>query len=154
VESTLVYFFAGLFFLLGIGGLFGSWSWRRRGKESLQWPTVPGDVILSKLTEETDSDGDTLYGADIRYRYRVGEKSYESNQVQWAGSFKTSGGGSARKQIAKYPAGARVKVYYDQGKPNVAVLEPANRGGAWMTMVMAIAFTVIGGAILFLTWTR
>jgi hypothetical protein len=154
----IAYIFGGLFLLLGLGGIYGAWSWRRRGQESLHWPTVQGKIVASQITTDVsrDSDGDesTVHGADIRYRYSVDGVAHESKTVQWAGDFKSSGTSWQGKRVAKYPVGAGVTVYYDPRNPAVAVLEPASRSGSVLTLLMALAFTVAGGGFILLTWYR
>ena len=152
------YVFGGLFLLLGLGGLYGAWSWRKRGRESLSWPTVEGRIVTSQLTTDVsrDSDGDetAVHGADIRYRYSVAGVAHESKTVQWAGDFKSSGTSWQSKRVAKYPVGSTVTVYYDPKSPAVSVLEPASRSGSVLTLLMAIAFTLVGGGFILMTWYR
>ncbi len=140
----------GLFLVVGIVTLLVSWRSRERGRLSSLWPTVPGEVIASQLTREGNDQ--MAYGAKIRYRYSVAGTLYESSRVQWAKSYKTTGGGWARQQIGKYSVGTRVKVYYRKSNPKVAVLEPINRVGALITLLFAAAFTAVGVGILITVW--
>jgi Protein of unknown function (DUF3592) len=52
--------------------------------------------------------------------------------------------------VGRYAAGQPVTVYYNPASPDVAVLEPANRDGAFMPLIFAAAFGFAGVLFMWL----
>jgi hypothetical protein len=120
------------------------------------WPTTQGRVTGSRVVEETerrtDDDGDeresTTYRADIRFTYRVGDADYSSDNWKPGMLVSTGSPKPAEAVVARYPVGRTVAVYYDPTHPDCAVLEPANRQGAAVPLVVAIAFGLAGALFM------
>jgi hypothetical protein len=150
-SHTVAWIVAIVFLTLGVCGIAGALQWHLKGRKSRSWPTAHGKVTVSELTEETRTeteDGRTretkLYGAKIRYRYQVAGVAHESNRVFWADGLKSSGGGGARKLVAKYPIGQDVTVFYQPSDPTVALLEPSTVKGVVTTAAFAVGFAAFG----------
>jgi len=111
--------------LLGVG--FSVWGWGliANARLSLSWPTTTGTVVHSEVTShDSRSDGKTtrMYSADVHYRYTVNGGQYSSDRVT-LGDSSTSSAGGKQEIVGRYPAGARVMVYYDPDYPQSALLE-------------------------------
>jgi|GEM_PF-3895251 len=85
--------------------------------------------------------------AVIRYKYRVGGKSYEKNRLSFGGfnyfsvnfgkDFKTG----FYKSLEKYPKGKSVVVYYNPNRPGDSVLETHLQPGFYLLLLAAGALT-------------
>jgi Protein of unknown function (DUF3592) len=130
--------------LLAAGLLYSVVRTRRRIAASRSWPVVQGEIVQSEVEVPAahDSDDATDCTAKIRYRYRVGDKDYESDCVQ-------PGGTAMRRRlfaeelVARYPLGACVDVTLDPRAPEQAVLEPRNTENLVATAVFFVAFVAI-----------
>src|SRR6185295_5200980 len=82
----------------------------------------------------------------VRYRYTVGQKTYESDDIAFGGQGHTTRL-LAQQIVAKYPAGAQVQVFYNPKRPSQAVLEAksAVAGGFY---VAAIVFGSIAAVLV------
>jgi hypothetical protein len=148
--------------LVGAGAIAAYVVDRIKRKAAASWPTTQGRIVISKVVEKQeredreDSDGrteetvDTFYRPEIRFTYRVGGSEYSSGT--WKPGAVVSHGtpGPAEKVVARYAAGQTVPVYYDPRHPDVAVLEPANREGAGVVLVVGIAFGLVGTLFMWL----
>jgi len=128
----------------------------RKSKESATWPTTEGKIVDSKVVvhEETrtDDDGDestsTVYRPNIRFSYSVNGLAYTADT--WKGRMRVSTGAPKYSEgvVARYPVGRAVTVHYDPTQPDFAVLEPGNRDGATVPLIVGIVFGLTG--VLFL----
>lgn len=129
--------------LVMLGAGFSVWGWAliADARSSLNWPTVAGTVIHSRVKSYTgDSEGKStqMYSADIVYRYNVNEKTYTSGRVS-SGDHSSSSLAGMEKLTMLYPAGKMITVYYDPHNPGSAFLEP---GPAFITY-LPFAFGVL-----------
>lgn len=93
-------------------------------KASETWPAIQGEITYSDI-RESESDGTTMYSAEINYYFTVENKSYSGNRISLtSGNSSTSSLREVKKDLQKYPVGADVTIYYDPELPNNAVLEP------------------------------
>lgn len=111
-----------------------------RADASKKWPTASGVVTSSAL--ERLPDRKWRYRAALQYGYRVGAKDYQSSRVFWGGNE------GREKQIASvvetYPAGAKVRVFYDPNNPAEAVLDPIQNTGSRQMVLYAMAMATLG----------
>lgn len=128
------------FFL--IAGLATSvWGWIiiMRGRRTRCWPSVDGTIL-----QNATSDGDSM--PQIEFGYSVAGHDYQCEH--------TFPGGITPSQeliagyIAKYPAGAKVRVHYDPARPEHATLEPGLARGDWMIFVLGVIGTLSGTVFL------
>jgi hypothetical protein len=124
----------------------------RKSKASAAWPTTQGRIVDAKVVEHvetrTDDDGDestsTVYRPDIRYSYRVDGADHTADT--WKGRVRYSTGSPkyAEGVVARYPVGQTVTVHYDPADPGMGVLEPGNRDGATVPLIVGIVFGLVG----------
>jgi Protein of unknown function (DUF3592) len=135
--------------LLGVGFLLliflGFLSGFVRAIQSKRWPQTQGQVTESKVVEHSTADPNhvtrrhIVYEPCVSYTYKVGNQAHSSRQIAM-GVLQTSEA-DADKVIARYPVGAKVAVFHDPKRPELAVLEP----GRW---VLPLVATIIGGVAL------
>jgi hypothetical protein len=129
---------------------------RRVARASLAWPVTPGTItasmveIESKIEHESDTRDRVVerFRPHVAYAYRVGSADYHSSTLTWGGIALHGDSDSAEKVTRKYPVGAGISVHYDPDDPSNAVLEPQNRRGSAMMLVVAALFGGVG--LLFL----
>ncbi len=118
-----------------------------RADASKKWPRASATVTASAV--EKSPEHRWRYRAALQYSYRVGGKDYQSSRVFW-------GGNEGRQKhmasvVETYPAGGKVRVFYDPENPAEAVLDPIQHTGSRQVALYALAmitlglFTVTGG---------
>ena len=128
--------------------------------DSAAWPSVLGRIAASSVIEEqstrTDDDGkestSTTYRPHIAFAYEVGGREFHSTQWNWGWTTLYAGDEKPRAIIARYKPSASVAVHYDPKEPENAVLEPGDRQGTTVPLVIAFIFGV-GGALMFWAFT-
>lgn len=148
--------------LVGAGAIAAYVVERRKRRAAASWPSTEGKIVVSKVVEEQehedheDSDGrteeriDTFYRPEIRFAYRVGAADYSSETWKPGAIVSHGTPGPAEKVVARYTAGQKVAVYYDPKRPDMGVLEPNNREGAGVVLVVGIAFGLVGTLFMWL----
>lgn len=83
---------------------------------------VPAEIVVSRVSSYPDrKNRHTMYRAQVRYRYRIAGRSFESEEVGGATS-SSSDRADAEQQLAPYPLGARVTAHVDPADPSSAAL--------------------------------
>ena len=126
-----------------VGVLVSTWGWAiiAKARKTRHWPNVEG------MIEECEpaSDVDDLL-PHIVYRYTVSGQSYR-RVLEFPGSVSPSKEFTAA-YTEKFPAGAKVPVYYDPAQPDHAILEPGI-GSDWMILALGIIMTLFAVGALF-----
>ena len=135
----------GLFVVSGL--ITMAWGWRvvARGRLSLQWPAVEGEIIRS----EVNSDMDDLL-PQIEYRYAVNGMSY-TRSIEFPADITPSRELTASYQ-RKYPAGARVQVFHNPLQPDIATLEPGPGKGDWLIFAFGLGAVILGMIMFVFGW--
>ena len=140
-EATIAFATFGLailvFFLL----------YRRYLKQARNWPSVKGRIVKSEVetyVKREDGRDRTQYSPLVEYVYQVNGREYRSRQIRFSMTVQGSEA-FARKEAARYPAGAEVVVHYDPNNVASAALE--GPGGYPWVMLAAAAFC-FGAAVL------
>ena len=117
------------YIILAVFVIIGVLMWRawQDKQASAAWPWVEGVVTHAEVEREMNDphEGLTQVGwrLALRYDYTVGGQAYTGHRRQaMPERFPTEA--QARRVLAPYPAGTRVKVFYDPAKPASSVLEP------------------------------
>jgi len=128
-------------------------TWQAR--EARSWPQVPGKVVTSvaEMREVRVSDDDREEGyrlesrnfANVTYEYSAGGRKLSNNRIsigEDVGNFQVA------ENLAKYPAGSIVTVYYNPRHPDQAVLERDLPKGLWgcLGIGTAIVLAIIFGS--------
>jgi hypothetical protein len=111
-----------------------------RADASKKWPTASGTITASAL--ERLPANKWRYRAAVQYSYRAAGKNYQASRVFW-------GGNEGRQKhmasvIETYPAGAKVRVFYDPNDPAEAVLDPIQNTGSRQMVLYAMAMVTLG----------
>jgi hypothetical protein len=144
----------GLLVALGLGvvftivGYFVAFHFGKpildNAKASTQWPKVDGVIASSEVAKSKDSDGDTMYSAEVVYKYEVEGRKLESDNVFFGGDYSSSSRSDASGTVNRYPTGKEVEVYYDPDDPSKAVLEPGAKWMSYMVYGIGMVFFVVG----------
>ncbi len=144
--------------LLGVVGvLIALWgrSYLARDRAIARWPKAPGTVTSSRYESETgtsrDADGydvtSTTYLPVVAYQYTVQGREYPGTKVarvvEWTGDARR-----VKECIDRYPAGARIEVFYDPADPTTAYLETRRSGGAVFLVAFGGFFALMGFGIV------
>lgn len=115
------------------------------------WPKANGEVIRSHVSTWLDSESDTLYGAQVEYKYSIGDTEYKGHRVTMS-----DGGSSfedaARKVVDRYPRGNTVDVHYNPEKPDDSVLEPGVTWVTYLPLFLGLAMTTLAVGMLIAFW--
>ncbi|MGI9516694.1 MAG: DUF3592 domain-containing protein [Pirellulaceae bacterium] len=86
------------------------------------WPIVDCTITGSSVGVHRGDDS-TSYSADISFRFNVGQQTYYSDTF----SFYNSSGKKAYADeiVARHPVGFQTTCYYNPGRPERAVIDPA-----------------------------
>lgn len=137
--------------LLLVAAIVKTWQVR----EARNWPQAPGKVVTSvaEVREVRVSDQDREEGyrlesrnfANVTYEYAVGSRKLRCNRISIGEDL---GNSEVAKQLAKYPAGSIVTVYYHPRHPDQAVLERDLPKGLWgcLGIGTAIALGIVFGS--------
>lgn len=135
--------------IVGLGLIIGAWlvytnfsvSMAEEAKACESWPTASGVITRSDVKQSTD-DGKTMYAPEISYDFTVENKSYIGNRISLtSGNSRTSSLRAVKKDLQKYPLGAKVTVYYDPELPNNVVLQT---GADFFTYMVKYAPFLLG----------
>jgi len=139
--------------LIVLGAGFSVWSWEliADARSSLGWPMTTGTVVQSEVaSHDSHSDGKTtrMYTAEVHYSYSVNGVRHTSDRVT-PGDSSTSRASSKQEIVGRYPAGARVPVYYDPDRPQSALLEPGPVFITYIPFIFGLLAIVAGVASFF-----
>ena len=87
------------------------------------WPSTAGIVLASSVQVRRSNRSRSEYPVVV-YQYEVNGKSYQGQRIKASDKFiSVRISGEAQATVARYPAGARVTVYYDPNNPSESALE-------------------------------
>lgn len=117
------------------------------GQQSLQWPTVVGEVITADVGQIAGTQTGSGWTIRIRYAYEVDGLEFQGDRM----TFSRRIGGRTRVQaddeLRQYVPGGPVLVHYNPERPQRAVLEPGPDRRAYFGLTVGIGLIVI--ALLF-----
>jgi hypothetical protein len=153
--SPFVYLFPAPFVALGLVIALHVVRVRLRGRACADWPTASGKIVDAHrdIAIEIDHDDKTrpfgrretkLYGAVVKYAYRVGGHDYEGKILDAGPPVRRSDPKYADDILAKYRPGSSVPVYYNPDNPTEALLEPLNFKNANVSLGVALGFAGFG----------
>jgi Protein of unknown function (DUF3592) len=111
-----------------------------RADNSKKWPTASGTVTSSAL--ERLPGKKWRYRAAVQYAYRAGGTNYQASRIFWGGN--EGWEKHMASVVATYPAGAKVRVFYDPNDPAEAVLDPIQNTGSRQLVLYALAMATLG----------
>lgn len=118
------------------------------GHQSLQWPTVVGQVVDAQVDQIAGTQTGSGWMIRVRYAYVVDGRQYESSRL----SFSRRIGGRTRIQaddeLRRFVPGGPVVVHHDPDRPHRAVLLPGPDRRAYFGLVVGVGLILIA----FLFW--
>ncbi|MEZ6187459.1 MAG: DUF3592 domain-containing protein [Planctomycetota bacterium] len=134
--------FGGLLAVFGVGFLLYAVMDRGRARASVDWPSVPGRILVSEV-EEAGHDIPRTYAPNVRYRYEVEGQTYEGDTLAFADNINRDED-YVLARIAPYPVGSQADVHYDPAHPETSVLEPGVRQGSGILLIVGPFFALVG----------
>ncbi|MBP6178454.1 MAG: DUF3592 domain-containing protein [Anaerolineales bacterium] len=115
-------------------------------RASQHWLNANGQILNTYISTQGSANKGKSHQVHISYSYEVMGQGYQGNQLSFGSegnSYDTRS--SAEKEIARFPEGSPVTVYYDPDRPAEAVLERKyNSTGA----ILAVILGVLGAGIM------
>lgn len=139
--------FGSVFGVCGLTCLLVARATFAKDRAIAAWPRAPGRIESASIASETgtarDREGyETTYRVHhlvVRYHYTVDGRIYPGDRVA-----RFAPPTSRPPDLARYPAGAAVSVYYDPRDPSLAYLEVRRSGAAVLLAAMGAGFLAIG----------
>jgi len=143
----------GLFLLvftgLGIYMLSRYARERKKTAEAQAWPSVVGSVVEAAVAESTQVSTDPedsmiqgkVYTPRVVYTYAVDGVSYHGERIRVGAQTFVSSRRKVEQELARYPVGGEVRVYYNPQNPAEALLEPGVPSRA--TLIVGIVFLTV-----------
>ncbi len=110
-----------------------------------------GTVTASRIVTSRGSKGGTNYKPEVKYRYAVGGREYQSDRYEFMPMSSSSGRTSSQAVVAAHAPGTKITAYYDPVRPESAVI---SRDVPDMLIFMALflqPFILIGLGMLLAT---
>lgn len=126
-----LHFFGWVFPWFCAGGAGWLWVAWKRGNASVTWPSTPGTILESVVENEDGS-----YIPKITFCYWVEEQRYEGDTFTYRGYYANRA--TAEAYAARFPAGARVLVFYNPESPEVSVLEPGVDRAVYLRAIVVL----------------
>jgi hypothetical protein len=133
VACLLLPLFGLLALALAMRDLWGAW-------DSRCWPATEGEIVHSKVQRFSRLSGyreGPTWTWQIQYEYTLNGVRYEGRRAYYGGEPTL---GVARNIVARFPAGAAVKVYYYPKQPGTSVLIPGFNRYTYGGLILALLF--------------
>jgi hypothetical protein len=117
------------------------WFWNRHSAAS-QWGSTIGEILESHVAAQADG-----WSPHVRYTYVISGKHYTNDRIYLHPSDDTDER-RALNQVALYPVGKKLAIYYRPNNPQDSVLD--RRLSLWRLLffaVFAVLFIIAGVAI-------
>ena len=103
-------------------------SRRSRIAASANWPSVTGTVLSNKLhvirSGGNPGDVSPTYSVALRYRYTVGQDSFEGSRIGWGTKSADRKPDIPEAFLREYPEGHAIEIFYDPANPATAMIDP------------------------------
>lgn len=119
---------------------------RLKAQKAKAWPQVDGEITHSEVETVCSggSGGRVTFRADIKYKYKVGRRTYKNDKVCVGNvTVSVNNKSEAQYKCRDYPIGKTVKVFHNPRKPTEACLEPRVETTPGI-LTLSIAFFIIG----------
>jgi hypothetical protein len=114
-----------------------------------KWPTVPCEIISSKVARHSGSKGSSTYSVDVRFRYTVGGTEYTGTSYNFD-TGASSSRGWREAAVASLPRGKKTICYVNPEDPLDAVLSITPTPDRWFGLIPGV-FLVVGLVLFFKT---
>jgi len=147
--------------IFGIIPFFIYFNVEKVAGDEVNWPATEAEVIAAevKASVHTDRQYDksgkkyktrtnTTFSPEITYKFSIDGKEYTGRKFRTLG-FSSNRENEIKELIARYPAGQRIRVYYNPGKNDEAVIEKAPAPSK-MLLVFGGGAVLLGLVIVFM----
>lgn len=100
-------------------------------------------VGVQPYRSRSGSGYSTMYRAAVTYVYTVNGAQYTSDRLAIGTGLGYGSPAIAEREVAKYPAGSMVQVYYNPNNPAEAVLETRAQGSRVLWFVVVIILVIV-----------
>jgi hypothetical protein len=91
-----------------------AWSANRQMTILEKWPEAAAAVESSRVIHSRDSDGDSMYEAEVVFRYHAGGREYVAASRS---DYKSSSYGGMSRQVSAFPPGSTHRIKYNPASP-------------------------------------
>lgn len=119
---------------------------RKASSAARNWATTTGQVMavgVQPYRSRSGSGYSTMYRSAVTYVYTVNGTQYTSDRLAIGGGLGYGSPAIAEREVAKYPAGSMVQVYYNPNNPAEAVLETRAQGSRVLWLVVVIILVIL-----------
>jgi hypothetical protein len=118
-------------------GLIGLNIWlHQKAAQTAQWASIEG-VIIESFVDDSDSDN---IAPRLAYTYQVNGQTLRGWRVSY--TLRGANRRAVEEIVARYPAGKKVRVFYDANAPASAVLENTPPG-SWLPVIAGFLFLAV-----------
>ena len=125
-----------------------AWQSQRQANAARHWPHTQGRIVLAEVREtavrvrSSTSTGRyrmaTRYAPRIVYEYEMAGLYYQGERLWMGPAVVSSESDEAAREVARYPLGSEVPVYYNPSNPAEATLHPRIGWGVRMLWLAAL----------------
>lgn len=139
--------FGSTFVITGLVPLWLALRTFAKDRAISRWPRAPGRVTVSRVDSHTgtsrDQDGYdrryTVHDPVVHFTYTVGGQELHGDRLA-----RVVVSSSEVPDLARYPVGQQVQVFYDPSDPRTAYLEVRRSTGAVILSVLGGVFVFVG----------
>jgi len=142
IGAVCIGLFALVFIVVGVVLIIRSRQDKTKMMQSLNWPSVDGTVVESKVLTTSDDEGSDLHRPYIKYEYEAGGTRQTNDKVTVGMVYSTSNIKKSQETVARYPVGRAVKVFVNPANPAESALE--QKGSTKATLIIGIVLIVVG----------
>lgn len=130
------------------GGATLVWAWFafHRALVTMGWPSVPGAIVSSRVSDAGGPAVPVLrgrYSVELDYQYRVNGEEYSGGAVSRI-PYRCLLRSSAERVASRYPAGEPVRVFHHPDDPSLSVLDPGTSPENYRLFLLGALFLGIG----------
>ena len=157
-KSTIFFRFVAPLLFLVCGGAALAFGVQERllMRAASRWDSTEGVVESSQVraeVRESRRNGRTrshhAYSAEVVYRFTVGGEPFRGDRLRFA-AVEMDSPDAAEREIAAYPPGRTVTVFYDPQRPSESVLEREAGPSAFLLPALGGLFVIAGLAMAYL----
>jgi hypothetical protein len=124
------------------------WWLGAKGDASTAWPSAVGSVLESRMEQRQvnaggERDNTWEYFPQLRYQYQVQGQTYHSTNRRFPNPGYSRSQQEVAAILARYPAGAQVRVYYNPANPAEACLETGQHWTAWAGKAITLLIVAV-----------
>ena len=135
-----------LFLTVAVGFVgLGGWLAQTQHQRITTYRPTAATVLASGIERQRSSRG-TTYSATVRYRYQIGNQTYESGEIRPL-SLGSASYSWANEIIARFPVGQHVTAYYNPAAPGQAFLDRRYSFDPYLFIFFAMPFGATGLAL-------